>query len=58
MKKKKELDKLKSELERCKIQKKEQNNSVLSYSQAKDNVKMLKFYSGLQNKKSILMDKE
>ena len=51
MKKKKELDKLKSELERCKIQKKEQNNLVLSYSQAKDNVKMLKFYSGLQNKK-------
>ena len=49
--KKKELDKLKSELERCKIQKKEQNNSVLSYSEAKDNVKMLKFYSGLQNKK-------
>ena len=49
--KEKELEKLKSELEGSKMQKKEQNNSVLSYSQVKDNDKMLKFYTGLQNKK-------
>ena len=48
--KEKELEKLKSELG-SKMQKKEQNNSVLSYSQVKDNDKMLKFYTGLQNKK-------
>ena len=46
-----ELEKLKSELEGSKIQKKEQSNSVLSYSQVEDNDKMLKFYTGLRNKK-------
>ena len=49
--KEKELEKLKSELEGSKIQKKEQSNPVLSYSQVGDNDKMLKFYTGLQNKK-------
>ena len=47
----KELEKLKSELEGSKIQKNEQSNSVLSYSPVKGNDKMLKFYTGLQNKK-------
>ena len=51
MQKKKELEKLKSELEGSKIQKKEQSNPVLSYSQVEDNDKMLKFYAELQNKK-------
>ena len=49
--KEKELEKLKSELEGSKIQKKEQSNPVLSYSQVEDNEKKLKFYTGLQNKK-------
>ena len=49
--KEKELEKLKSELEGSKIQKKEQSNPVLSYSQVADNDKMLKFYTRLQNKK-------
>ena len=49
--KEEELEKLKSELEGSKIQKKEQSNPVLSYSQVEDNDKMLKFYTGLQNKK-------
>ena len=49
--KEKELEKLKSELEGSKIQKQEQSNPVLSYSQVEDNDKMLKFYTGLQNKK-------
>ena len=49
--KEKELDKLKNELEESKIQKKEQSNSVLSCSQVKGNDKILKFYTGLQNKK-------
>ena len=50
--KEKELEKLiKSELEGSKIQKKEQSNHVLSYRQVEDNDKMLKFYTGLQNKK-------
>ena len=49
--KEKELEKIKSELGGSKILKKEQNNSVLSYSQVKDNDKMLKLYTGLQNKK-------
>ena len=46
--KEKELEKLKSELEGSKIQKKEQSNPVLSYSQVEDNDKML--YTGMQNK--------
>ena len=46
--KEEELEKLKSELEGSKIQKKEQSNPVLSYSQVEDNDK-----TGLQNKKSI-----
>ena len=41
-KKEEELKKLKSELEESKLQKKEQNNPVLSYSQVKDKEKMLK----------------
>ena len=49
--KEEELEKLKSELEGSKIQKKEQSNPVLSYSQVEDNDKKLKFYTGLQNKK-------
>ena len=49
--KQKELDKLRSEVEGSRIQKKEKSNSVLSYSQVKDNDKMLKFYTGLQTKK-------
>ena len=51
--------KLKSELEGSKIQKKEQSNFVISYSQVKDNEKMLKFYTGLQNKKvfELIMSK-
>ena len=47
---KKELEKLKGEFEGSKIQKKEQSNSFLSYSQVKDNEKMLKFYTKVQNK--------
>ena len=50
-KKEKELEKLKSELEGSKIQKKEQSNPVLSYSQVEGNDKILKFYTGLQNEK-------
>ena len=50
-KKENELEKLKSELEGSKIQKKEQSNPLLSYSQVEDNDKMLKFYTGLQNEK-------
>ena len=46
--KEKELEKLKSELEGSKIQKQEQSNPVLSYSQVEDNDKML--YTGMQNK--------
>ena len=49
--KEKELEKLKSELEGSKIQKKEQSNPVLSYSQVEGNDKILKFYTGLQNEK-------
>ena len=49
--KEKELEEIKSEFEGSKIQKKGQSNSVLSYSQVKDNDKMLKFYTGLQHKK-------
>ena len=49
--KEKELVKIKSELERSNILKKEQNNSLLSYGQVKDNDKMLKLYTRLQNKK-------
>ena len=49
--KEKELEKLKSELEGSKMQKKEQSNPVLSYSQVEDNDKMLKCYTGLQNEK-------
>ena len=50
-KKENELEKLKSELEGSKIQKKEHSNPVFSYSQVEGNDKMLKFYTGLQNKK-------
>ena len=49
--KEEELEKLKSELEGSKIQKKEHSNPVFSYSQVEGNDKMLKFYTGLQNKK-------
>ena len=49
--KEKELEKSKSESEGSKIQKEEQSNPVLSYSQVEDNDKTLKFYTGLQNKK-------
>ena len=51
--KEKELEKLKSELEGSKIQKKEQTNPVLSYSHVEDNERMLKFYTGLHNKKVL-----
>ena len=52
--KEKKLEKLKSELVGCKIRnKKEQSNSVISYSQVKNNNTMLKFYTGLQNKKYL-----
>ena len=46
--KEKELEKSKSESEGSKIQKEEQSNPVLSYSQVEDNDKML--YTGMQNK--------
>ena len=49
--KEKQLEKLNSELEGSKIQKKEQSNPLLSYSEVEDNDKMLKFYTGLQNEK-------
>ena len=49
--KEKELEKSKSESDGSKIQKEEQSNPVLSYSQVEDNDKMLKFYTGLQNEK-------
>ena len=49
--KEKELEKLNSELEGSKIQKKEQSNPLLSYSEVEDNDKMIKFYTGLQNEK-------
>ena len=49
----KELEKFKSALEGSKIQNNEQSNSVLSYSQVKDNDKMLTFYTGLQKKKYL-----
>ena len=48
--KEKELEKLQSQLEGSNVQKKKQSNSALSYSQVKDDDKMLNFYTKLQNK--------